>query len=332
VKKKKLFQTGIKFAISAALIVWILQGVDLEEIFDMIGAANVFILLFAFLFKLSGYLISAIRWRILLRAQGADATIPFLISSYWVGFFFNNILPSSIGGDVVRIYDSWRAGAERATALTIVFVDRFLGVLALMLITLVMLLIPSQLTSGLPLSWLAVLLGLIGMVVLCWLIFVTPRSLSDLVSRFQISFLQKINATLIKIATAFEVFQQKKGALIKGLLLSLALQVNVILYHYIVAVSLHLDVPFYSYFITIPVITLITTLPISINGIGVRENLFIFFFAMFSVPKTEAFAYSLLLYGILLIQGLIGGLVYALRREGTMKMQQQPALEVDQEQ
>lgn len=325
-KRKKALQTGLKFAISIALMVWILQGVDLTETLAIIGSANVLILLFAFLFKLLGYYISAVRWRILLRAQGADATIPFLISSYWVGFFFNNILPSSIGGDVVRVYDSWRAGANRATALTIIFVDRFLGILALLMIVLAMLLIPNQLTANIPLTGLGVFLGLVGTLALCWLIFVTPRTLSDWVSRYQWKPLQKINATLSKIATAFEVFQQKKGSLINGLWLSLALQINVVIYHYIVAVALQLDVPFYSYFITIPIITLITTLPISINGIGVRENLFIFFFAMFGLPKTESLAYSLLLYGILLIQGLIGGLVYAFRKENVSKMQNQPAL------
>lgn len=324
--RKKALQTGIKFAISIALMVWILQGVDLTETLAIIGSANVFVLLFAFLFKLFGYYISAIRWRLLLRAQGADASIPFLIGSYWVGFFFNNILPSSIGGDVIRVYDSWRSGADRATALTVIFVDRFQGILALMFIVLVMLLIPSPLTANIPLTGLGVFLGLIGMLVLCWLIFVTPRTLSNWVGRIEWKPVQKISATLGKIAIAFEVFQKKKRVLFNALWLSFLLQINVVVYHYIVAVALNLDVPFYSYFITIPVITLVITLPISINGIGVREQLFIAFFAAFAVPKTEALAYSLLLYAILLIQGLIGGLVYAFRRENVAKMRSQSVL------
>lgn len=329
--KKKLIQTGIKFIISAALIFWIVQGVDLAEIFAIIGSANVFVLVFAFIFKMAGYYISAVRWQILLRTQGGNASIPFLISSYWVGFFFNNILPSSIGGDVVRIYDSWRAGTNRPAAVTVIFVDRFLGILALLMLVLGTLLIPTPLTQQIPLSTLGVLVGTIGLIVLCWLIFVTPRSLANLAAKIRLPFLSKFSATLGKIADAFEVFQQQKHALVKGLLLSIALQINVVIYHYVVAEALNLSVPFYSYFITISIVTLVTTLPISINGIGVRENLFIFFFALFSVPRTEALAYSWLLYAILVIQGLLGGLVYAFRREMTIQPENDAPIEAKQD-
>jgi uncharacterized protein (TIRG00374 family) len=331
VNKKKLIQTSIKVVISAALIAWIIQGVELSEIFAIIGSANIFILLFAFVFKLIGYYISAIRWRILLRAQGADAPIPFLVSSYFVGFFLNNILPSSIGGDVVRIYDSWRAGTNRPTAVIVVFVDRFLGSIALLFFILATLLIPIQLPAGLPVSRAAIFAVTVSMIALCWFIFVAPRTLSKFIGRLNLPILGKLNATLVKIADAFDIFQQKRGALLNSMLLSIALQVNVVLYHYIVAESLNLSVPFYSYFITIPLYTLITTLPISINGIGVRENLFIFFFALFGVPRTEALAYSWLLYGILIVQGLLGGLVYALRRDLPMNNLKKSTSEVKQD-
>ena len=321
--KKQIIQLSLKIAISVALIVWIIQGVDLDEIFDKIGSASLLILLFAFLFKLSGFYISAVRWRILLRAQGADATIPFLISSYFVGFFFNNILPSSIGGDVVRVYDSWRAGTNRPTALTVIFVDRFLGSLALIFMVFGVLLIPTQLTNSIPLSRWGLFLGAIAMIAFCWLVFVTPRTVATVLSKLKLPIINKVVAILNKVANAFEIFQQNRGALLKALLLSIALQVNVVVYHYIVAIALDLDLPFYSFFFTIPVYTLISTLPISINGIGVRENLFIFFFGLFAIPKTEALAFSWLLYGILLIQGLLGGAVYALRREMRVKVNNQ---------
>ncbi len=313
--RKQLIQTSIKVAISGALIFWIIQGVELSEIFEIIGSASLPILLFSFLFKLSGYCISAVRWRILLRAQGADASIPFLISSYFVGFFLNNILPSSIGGDVVRIYDSWRAGTNRPTAVTVVFIDRFLGSLALLFLIFFTLLLPIQLPADLPVSRWGIAVSTVGMIGLCWLIFVAPRSIFNLLEKFNLPFLRKLTATFGKIADAFDVFQQQRKALIHSLWLSLLLQVNVVVYHYLVAQALHLSIPFYSFFITIPLYTLITTLPISINGIGVRENLFIFFFSLFAVPRVESLAYSWLLYAILIIQGLLGGVVYALRRE-----------------
>jgi uncharacterized protein (TIRG00374 family) len=324
VNKKQIIQLVLKASISALLIAWIIQGVDLDEIFDRIGSADLLVLLFAFIFKLAGIYISAVRWRILLRAQGADATIPFLTSSYFVGFFFNNMLPSSIGGDVVRIYDSWRSGTNRPTAVTVIFVDRFLGSLALIFMVFGTLLIPTQLTDAMPLSRVGLFLGAIAMIAFCWLIFVTPRTVATLLGRFRFPIINKVAATLHKVADAFEIFQKNRSALLNSLWLSVLLQINVVIYHYIVAIALGLDLPFYSFFFTIPAYTLITTLPISINGIGIRENLFIFFFGLFGLANTEAVAYSWLLYGILLIQGLLGGIVYALRRERRVKINNPP--------
>ena len=162
------------------------------------------------------------------------------------------------------------------------------------------------------------------MLTLCWLIFVTPRTVTTILGKFKLPFIPKILDTLNKVVDAFEVFQKNHFALLNGLWLSILLQVNVVIYHYIVALALDLELPFYSFFFTIPVYALITTLPISINGIGIRENLFIFFFSLFGITNTEAVAYSWLLYSILVIQGFLGGILYVSRRERRVKVNNYP--------
>jgi uncharacterized protein (TIRG00374 family) len=319
VNKKKLILTLLKVTSSALLIWWIVQGVDLKETFAIIGSANFLVILVSMIAKYMGYHLSAVRWRVLLRAQGADASILFLISSYMVGFFFNNILPSSIGGDVVRVYDSWRSGTDKPTAVMVVFVDRFLGSLALLMIGVITLFFPSPLREQLPMPWLWIVSILGILAASLWIIFTPSRHLLEWINNLHIPFSKKLNAFLGKIINGFMAFQRAKGAIAKGIWLSVLLQINVVIYHYLIAVSLDLPVPFYSFFFFIPLMTIITMLPISINGIGLRENVFIFSFAMFGVPRAEVLAYSWLLYSILLIQGLLGGVVYALRREGGKK-------------
>ena len=314
--KKKILLTALKFLISCLLIYWIIQGVDLGEIIEIITSVNLYILPVLLLLKFIGYYISAVRWRGLLKAQEGSASISFLITSYLVSFFFNNILPSSIGGDVIRVVDTVKSGTSRLTALTIIFVDRFLGVLALMMIVLLTLFIPSQITAQLPFSHGWILVSSAGMVGILWLIFMPSKRWTMALPEFKFPILQKFSALFQKIVESFLVFKRHRNILAQGFLLSLALQFNVVLYHYFLAKSLDLSIPFYSFFIVIPLYIFITMLPISINGIGVREGILVGLLSTLYgfVTRDQALAFSFMIYGITVIQGLFGGVVYALRK------------------
>lgn len=307
---KKTALNVLKFAISAVLIGWILRTTALDEIFASIRAANVWLLVLAFSLHLLGFTISAFRWRMLLRTRGSDASIPFLIESYIVGMFFNNFLPSTIGGDVYRAYDSWRLGQSKSSALAVVFVDRFLGLLALMLFALLALLSSNELTARIPYLFVWVALGTMGMLAFVWVIFMPPRWLPQLIANLKLPFGNKLRS----IIDAFMAFQGQRMVLVKALLLSALLQGNVILHYYLIAQSLQLPIPFLSFLLIIPLATVITMLPISVNGIGVRENIYVFFFAAFGVLEPQAVAFAWIAFGMVVLQGVLGGIVYALRR------------------
>jgi hypothetical protein len=309
-KKKKLLLTLVKIAISGGLIYWILRGTNLGEILAAVSSANVWLLVIAFSLHIAGFTLSAFRWRMLLRTRGSDASIPFLIESYIVGVFFNNFLPSTIGGDVYRAYDSWRLGQSRSGAVAVVFVDRFLGLLALMLFALLALLAANELTQNIPLLYVWILLGTAGMLAAVWLMFMPPRWLPGLIARMKLPFGSKIRS----IIEAFLAFKGERDVLFKALGISILLQANVVLHYYLIARSLNLPIPFYSFFLIIPLATVITLLPISVNGIGVRENVYVFFLAPFAVLKPEAVAFAWIGYGMVVLQGIIGGIIYGLRR------------------
>lgn len=306
----KILLNVLKVLVSAGLIWWILRGTNLGEIATAVRGANVFLLLLAFSLHLIGFIISAYRWRLLLRTRGSDASIPFLLESYIVGVFFNNFLPSTIGGDVYRAYDSWRLGQSKSSALAVVFVDRFLGLLALMLFALLALLGSNELTASIPLLSVWLGLGTLGMVTFVWLIFAPPRWLPDFIAGLKLPFGGKI----LTIVEAFLAFRGQRTALFKALALSILLQANVVLHYYLIATAINLPIPLLSFFLIIPLATVITMMPISVNGIGVRENAYIFFFAPFAVLRPEAVAFAWIAYGMVVVQGVIGGIIYALRR------------------
>lgn len=308
--KKQLALTLLKILVSAGLIYWLLQDTNLAEILAAMNSANLLLVALAASLHLIGFTLSAYRWRLLLRAQGADASILFLIKSYIVSVFFNNFLPSTIGGDAVRAYDSWRLGKSKSGAVAVIFVDRFLGLLALMLFALAALLVTDELTANIPFLYLWVLLGVTGMLVVVWLIFMPSRRVAALMANIRLPFWQKVQ----RLFEAFLAFQGRKDALVGALGLSLLLQANVVVHYYFIAKALALPVPLYSFFLIIPLVSVIMMIPVSINAIGLRENAFVFFLAAFGVLKPEAVAFAWVAYGLVLLQGVLGGIVYALRK------------------
>lgn len=314
--QNRFFFPVIKLSISVALIYWILRGTELGEIWSAINAANLPLVFVAFLLHFVGFYISALRWRILLKTQGVKSSVPFLIQSYMVSAFFNNLLPSIVGGDAVRVYDSWRLGKNKANALAVVFIDRFLGLVALMLFALCGLLVVDQLSASLSLPLLPLWMGLgfLGMLLVIWTIFFPSGKILIWLQGIRLPGWKKLENILDKIVTTFLVFKGQKKALLSSLWLSILLQTNVVLCYFLLAEALNFDIPLANFFLIIPLAIFIMMLPISINGIGLRESVFVFFFSAFGVVKYQAIAFSWLAYGLVILQGLLGGIVYALRR------------------
>lgn len=309
-RTRQVLMTALKFAISAVLIYIILRGTSVSEVLTAMASANLFLLFLAAASHIIGFTLSAYRWRLLLRSQGADSSIMYLIQSYVISVFFNNFLPSTIGGDGVRAYDSWRLGQSKSGAVAVVFVDRFLGLLVLMLFAMVAALFSPEIMSSDPSLYAWVIVGTLGCLTLTAIIFVPSEYLPRLVTRLPIPFKEK----LLKILRSFLAFQGKTSVLIRALWLSTMLQANVVIHYFLISEALGLNIPFMSFFLIVPLATFIMMLPISINAIGVREGTFAFFFAAFGVLRPEAIAFSWIVYGMIVVQGLIGGVLYALRR------------------
>ncbi|WP_159460606.1 lysylphosphatidylglycerol synthase transmembrane domain-containing protein [Calothrix rhizosoleniae] len=313
-QQKKFILTAIKLCVSGTLIYWILQNTNLAEIFSVIGSVNLFLILVATFLKFLGYYVSALRWRILLKAQGINASIHFLFQSYVVTSFFNNFLPSIIGGDTVRAYDSWRLGTGKVGAVAVIFIDRFLGLLALILFAVSAMFMSRQLSAHLPFLHLWMLLGTTVMISIIWMVFMPSEKILMLIKTLRFPYSQLLKNFLAKIINPFLAFQGQKDILYRAFGLSVLLQTNVIIHFYLIAMALEFPIPFNHFFLIIPLSIFIMMLPISINGIGIRESIFAFFFLSYGVSKPEAVAFAWLVYGITILQGVVGGIVYALRK------------------
>ncbi|MGQ9560888.1 MAG: lysylphosphatidylglycerol synthase transmembrane domain-containing protein [Candidatus Oleimicrobiaceae bacterium] len=299
---------------SVALIGVLLMKARVREIWAAMSRADATLLVVAFALMVVGYVISTLRWQMLLRAL--DIHLPFraLLASYCVAIFVGNFLPSTVGGDAVRAYDTVRMSGRKGAPIAAVLVDRLLGVLALVLFAAVVVLVRADGRAALPwLRWM-VLAGLAGMAALVAWIF---RQRGSGVGGGDPSFSggrRRLLGVVSGAVATFRAFGGNMSALGKGLAYSILLQTNVVIHFYLIARAVGIQLGLGHFFLIVPIATIVTMLPVTINGIGIRENAFVFLLAPFAVPAPTTIAFTWIGFGMMLLYGAIGGVVYALRR------------------
>ena len=136
----------IKYALSLSLLTWLIIRTDLQGVFDLWSDADLQDITVALTMYLISVVIIAYRWQILLVAKQVPMAIRRAISLYFIGNFFNNFLPTSIGGDAVRAYSAGADMDNRMDAFASVFIERFIGLFAIVFLALLgLLLIALQL-------------------------------------------------------------------------------------------------------------------------------------------------------------------------------------------
>jgi uncharacterized protein (TIRG00374 family) len=269
-------------------------------------------LLLAFSLHFLGCFISVVRWRLLLQAQHITIALPFLLKSYMVAIFFNNLLPSTIGGDVVRIHDTCRRGNNKGGAIAAVFLDRLLGIFVLMGFVLSSLLISEKLSFFLSYlrSWTIISILCFSTITIFCLFFYTRLLL--FANKF--STLKKIGHFIEKSVENLLLFRENKKILATSLLLSLLLQINVVVYYFLISAGIGLSVAVNEFFVIVPVTVFTMMIPVSINGVGLRESIFVLILSAYNVSKYSSIAMAWIDYSMVLLLGVIGGIVYMVRK------------------
>ena len=314
--KKRLILAIAKCLISGGLLFWAIRSTNLTDIGQAVSSAHIHFLLAAVVTYSFSYYIRSHRWQVLLKAQKVKANVLFLFRSYMVSIFFSNFLPSTIGGDVIRGYDIWRLSGNKSIATATVFVDRFLGLLALLMFVLLDLLFSQELTANLPMLLVWVILATFTILVIASWLLKHSQSILNLLNQNQLPWLGKLQGSLERIISTFLTFGKRQTALRNAFGWSILVQIAVISHYYLIAQSLNFEVPFTTFFLIIPIATLIVMLPVSINGIGIRENTFVFLFGTYghNIDRPEAVAFAWIAYGITILQGVVGGIIYSLRK------------------
>jgi len=312
-KTKKIIIFGTRMIVSAVLFVYIIDTNNIKVILQTIRYSSILWILAALVLNAVGKTISAYRWQYLLLAQEIKASISTLIGSLLVGHFFNIFLPTTVGGDIVRVYDMQKLSKKGAQSFSTVVVERMMGIFALALFAVIGTL--AGVLIGLEVKpFILIVLMLFFISIASFIILFYPHLTLFFVNRLSHIRLYKLAQMITKVNTAFTAIGKQKKVLLVTFIYSAVLQVNVVLHYYFIGLSLHLTLPLIYYFIIFPLIIIILMLPISINGIGLRENVHVVLLGIVGISSQDAIAFSWIVFGIVLLHGLVGGVVYALRR------------------
>ncbi|XCN72496.1 MAG: lysylphosphatidylglycerol synthase transmembrane domain-containing protein [Candidatus Electrothrix aestuarii] len=308
-KKNLLLLTKIVFSTTLMYILY--RRIPLEELKAVMSSLNYLYFLPIGLLLFVNTVLSALKWRLFLSADGVDIPLSTLTMTYLIGSFYNLFLPSNIGGDSYRIYDIGQKSRENVRAAASVFADRFSGFLALVSLSLISSVLVAREFNNFFFFLAPLLIFLIMLVVLIALIKEKPvRALLSLTRLNRFPFLVKLTE---KFFLSFQCYGADRKLLTQVMLISFVFQLSVIFIVQLLALSLHASVSFFYFSAFVPLITLMEALPISVFGLGLRDVGYVFFFGWVGMTDIQTRSLALLFLGTSLGYSLIGGLVYLFR-------------------
>jgi glycosyltransferase 2 family protein len=306
---------AIEIAVSIVLLAVLFSRVDVAALWASARRASTAWLLVALGLYLMNVLLSTWRWRLLLDAQGVSVPSKTLFSSYLVAFFFNNFLPSIIGGDVVRIRDTARPAQSKTLATTVVLMDRVLGLMGLVLVAALGATIawttrghaappvwPSWLWAGFVAGAAAMLPAVLS-----------PSGVARVLQPLARLHPEWVGERIQRLTSALARFRDRPGALAGCFTGAVVVQTSLVAYYLAVVYALNIPITFWDLAVIVPLSFIIQMLPISLNGFGVREATFSLYFSRLGLPIQSALLMSLMATGLMMLFSLSGAAVYLTR-------------------
>lgn len=309
---KKIAVLAIKLSISVALFYLLITKIGTRTIISNMKMLNPLAFIAAVgLYVFTAYL-SSMRWNLLIPYSIKTKR---LFSIYMIGSFFNTYMPGIIGGDAIKAYylgkELKSLGVEElrvkgnfttpelhnsptyelSIAIASVFMDRYIGFFALLIISMIAFPFGFKYLEGTPVKWLMPI------------VLVAFISGSIIVFKFRLGERVKF---LFRVYEYFQMYSRKKSVLFKAFLYSVVIQISGMVAIYILSKGISLNISFLSLLIFVPIIILISFIPVSISGVGLREGAFVIFLGTIGVPSDLAMTLSILWFLSVVVASLWG--------------------------
>ncbi|HLF18305.1 MAG TPA: lysylphosphatidylglycerol synthase transmembrane domain-containing protein [Candidatus Omnitrophota bacterium] len=304
-KTKETFSLLGRLGLSGALLWYLFSKIDTAETFALLRAADAAVLLLGFIIFLSVNFILLYRWFVLIRAVDLSVSIWNVFRYFFIGLFGNLFLPSSIGGDLIKILGLCQHSSQKPKVVASVILDRLSGFAAIIVVATCSFLFGYKLIQDNSVLILIALMGLGSLVAVAVLFNERIYSFGCLI----FNGLPKIKAKLMEVHYDLSLLKGKPQEAFKAMAIACFSQSVFIFSFYFISKALHQDIPLIYFLIFVPLICIASAFP-SIGGLGVREFGAAYLFAKVGVAQEIAVGMSLISFFFMVAVGLMGGVVY----------------------
>lgn len=299
-------------AVSVGFLGYMLYIFDVRTIAaTMIGADPLLVVTGILVFIVSGVL-GALQWGAILRFHGIEMGFAGTVSRYFMGLFFNFILPGFVGGDVIRVYKTSVASGKKTQAFSSTLADRVIGLFVLVLFSFgALILMPDGVAaSAIPVAVIMLVLlgGFIGLFAF--------RPFGEL-SRWLMCFVLPKNVVSILRSVYLEMHEltRSPSTLAVVIALSAVIQFTRIAVHWACGAAVGIELGFSYYALFVPLMAIMASLPISVGGFGVREAFAVVLFGSVGLSEEVVLSYTFLATFASFIGATPGGIAFALQSD-----------------
>ena len=317
--RRKIIINLLKLLVSLILLAYFILFIVIPEwstIIDSFKNINYFYLLIVIFIAFPLILVSCLKWQILLKSKNLNISLSRLIGLYLVGYFFNNIIPIGfLGGDFFRIYETARQTKNTPDSLAAVFMERIMGIIALIIFAFFSILLRLQLFLKYPMILLIIICIIIALIIFIWMVF-NPKVLNFIKNIIKIDPLKKIFVKIDEWVVAINRYKNERRAIFYSLIYSIIYNLLAILNVYFSFLTFNYKPNFLDVFIVVPLTLLIVlSAPITSAGLGLFENATVYFFNIVGISSSVSALVALLLRVKVILLGLIGGIIYFFMRK-----------------
>ncbi|MBL7156841.1 MAG: flippase-like domain-containing protein [Candidatus Omnitrophica bacterium] len=304
-----------------AILLWSMRS-HFPGIANTLSRTNIFIFSLAVLMFIFIVTIVSSRLKLLFVGEGIHIPLGRVIQLSFIGYFFNNFMPTAVGGDIVKAYYASKQTKETAKSFIAVFMDRFIGLFSFICIAAFALFISWKNLNN-ELKALILISTLCG--IASFIIILNQAIAKFILKAFSKLKLWNIGQRLSKVYMAVHEYRNRKALIFAVIGISIICQSFYFSMIYLLARALGTDLRPTTVFLIMPIVSVISMLP-SLGGLGIREGAIVALFGPF-IGSDNAFSLSILLLATLLITSLVGAVIYISASQFKIKQSEISALD-----
>ncbi len=301
--RRQGFTLAVKLAVTIGLLALLAATSDWRRMLALANELSPTLLLVAVLLYLATLVLASFRWYLLMRRMHFSWGWSFYLMSFIKASFFNQALPTSIGGDGVRVIDCSRGERTTVEAFYGVFIDRIIGLAGLLVLNTSALvlarhLLPPQVHGPLLIVLLVLLLGVVSLLYIRkFRVFTVGR----------LGFLGTLSEHSFALASSVPFMAGQ-------MVLSLSIHLLSMGMFFVLGQAIGFEYPLQVYLVLVPPVILLTILPISLAGWGIREGAMVGFFVLIGADRSQVLSFSLLSGLVALVASMPGLIIYLVQK------------------